>query len=148
MTGSIRFTIFLLSIAFLCSAGCVSKAGERAGAASASGQTGMASWYGGRWIGRLTASGERYRAADMTAAHRSLRFGTMVRVTNLRNNRTTVVRINNRGPYTKGRILDLSQRAATDLGMMGSGVAKVRVEVLAGEQLATAKLAMVGSSGS
>ena len=71
-------------------------------------ETGKASYYGGRWIGRLTANGERYHSGDCTAAHKHLPFNTMVRVTNLRNNKSVIVRINNRGPYAKGRILDLS----------------------------------------
>lgn len=98
-----------------------------------SAQTGMASWYGGRWIGRKTANGERYHHEDLTAAHRTLPFGTFVRVTNLRNKKSTVVRINNRGPYIKGRIIDLSKRAATHLGLISSGVARVQVEVLSSE---------------
>jgi rare lipoprotein A len=93
-------------------------------------QTGVASWYGGQWIGRRTANGERYGARDMTAAHRSLPFGTMVRVTNLRNHRSTLVRINNRGPYIKSRLIDLSHLAATELGMLGSGTARVKLEVV------------------
>lgn len=93
-------------------------------------QTGVASWYGGRWIGRKTANGERYHHNDLTAAHRTLPFGTYVRVTNLRNKKSAVVRINNRGPYIKGRIIDVSKRAATSLGLISSGVARVQVEVL------------------
>lgn len=93
-------------------------------------RTGIASWYGGDWIGKLTASGERYASADLTAAHRSLPFGTLVRVTNLNNLRSTVVRINNRGPYVKGRLIDLSKRAATAIGMLGSGTARVKLEVV------------------
>jgi rare lipoprotein A len=93
-------------------------------------QRGVASWYGGRWIGRKTANGERYHQDDLTAAHRTLPFGTYVRVTNLRNNKSTVVRINNRGPYIKGRIIDVSKRAAASLGLINSGIARVQVEVL------------------
>ena len=66
---------------------------------------GKASYYYGRWIGRLTANGETYRAGDVTAAHKTLPFNTMVRVTNLKNGKSVIVRINNRGPYIKGRIL-------------------------------------------
>jgi rare lipoprotein A len=91
---------------------------------------GKASFYGGRWIGRLTANGEHYRAGDKTAAHKKLPFNTMVRVTNLANNRTVIVRINNRGPYAKGRILDLSVAAARDLNMTGDGIVRVKAEVL------------------
>ena len=99
-------------------------------------RTGIASWYGGSWIGKLTASGERYGAADMTAAHKTLPFGTLVRVTNLNNLHSAVVRINNRGPYVKGRMIDLSKRAAAAIGMVGSGTARVKLEVVSREQLA------------
>jgi len=93
-------------------------------------ETGTASWYGGRWIGRLTANGEHYRKDDMTAAHKKLPFNTMVRVVNLKNNKSTVVRINNRGPYVKGRIIDLSVCAAKEIGTYEAGVSKVRLEIL------------------
>jgi rare lipoprotein A len=89
-------------------------------------QTGIASWY----IDRRTASGERYSARALTAAHRKLPFGTRVRVTNMNNNRSVVVRITDRGPYIRNRIIDLSQAAAKELGMIHSGVARVRVDVL------------------
>jgi len=93
-------------------------------------QTGKASYYYGRWIGRKTANGEIYRAHDMTAAHRTLPFNTKVRVTNLKNNRTVIVRINNRGPFVKGRIIDMSLAAARELQMTKAGVVPVKVEVL------------------
>jgi rare lipoprotein A len=93
-------------------------------------QEGIASWYGGRWIGRLTANGERYRADDITAAHKKLPFHTMVRVTDLKTKNTIIVRINNRGPYVKGRIIDLSVVAAKKLGTYDRGLAKVRIEAL------------------
>jgi rare lipoprotein A len=92
---------------------------------------GKASYYYGKWIGRKTANGEIYRRGDMTAAHKSLPFGTNVRVLNLQNGREVVVRINNRGPYIKGRIIDLSLAAAEKLGMTKAGVVPVKVEVLA-----------------
>jgi rare lipoprotein A len=91
---------------------------------------GKASYYFGRWIGRKTANGEIYRAADVTAAHKSLPFHTMVRVTNLKNGKSVIVRINNRGPYVKGRIIDLSLVAAQRIEMTKAGVVPVRVEVL------------------
>jgi len=91
---------------------------------------GKASYYYGRWIGRLTANGETYRASDVTAAHKTLPFNTMVRVTNLRNDKSVIVRINNRGPYIKGRILDLSLEAAKAIEMTKAGVVPVRAEVL------------------
>lgn len=93
-------------------------------------EIGKASYYGGRWIGRLTASGERYHQNDCTAAHKKLPFNTMVKVINLKNGKNVIVRINNRGPYAKGRILDLSMVAARKLEMTGDGIVPVRAEVL------------------
>lgn len=91
---------------------------------------GMASWYGPGFHGNLSASGERFNQYELTAAHRSLPLGTRVRVTNLNNGRSVVVRINDRGPFIGGRIIDLSMGAASEIGMMSSGVAPVQVEVL------------------
>ena len=91
---------------------------------------GMASYYGKGFHGRRTASGQRFNQHALTAAHRSLRFGTRVRVTNLRNRKSVVVTINDRGPYAKGRIVDLSRAAAQHLGMIKSGVARVRLKVV------------------
>lgn len=91
---------------------------------------GMASWYGYDWAGRKTANGERFNPEAMTAAHRSLPMGTRVRVTNTHNGRSVVVRINDRGPYIGGRVIDLSVGAARVLGMVSRGVAAVRIEVL------------------
>ena len=91
---------------------------------------GRASWYGPGFHGRRTASGERFNIWAMTAAHRSLPFGTKVRVTNLRNGRSVVVRINDRGPYSGGRVIDLSKAAAQAIGMIRSGTAPVRIEVM------------------
>lgn len=91
---------------------------------------GKASYYYGRWIGRKTANGEIYRASDVTAAHKTLPFNTRVRVTNLKNNKSVIVRINNRGPYIKGRIIDLSLTAAKQIQMTKAGVVPVKVEVL------------------
>ncbi len=91
---------------------------------------GPASWYGADFQGRLTASGERFDMHDLTAAHRTLRFGTRCRVTNLGNGREVVVRVNDRGPYSGGRVIDVSRAAAQRLDMIGAGVVRVRVEVL------------------
>ncbi len=93
-------------------------------------QIGKASWYGGRDIGRLTASGERYGRMDVTAAHRQLPFNSRVLVTNLRNGKQVVVRINDRGPYVKGRIIDLSFEAAKCIGMVSTGVIPVHLQIL------------------
>ena len=96
------------------------------------GQTfkGMASWYGPGFNGRRTASGERFRQNELTAAHKTLPFGTIVRVTNLQNARTVDVRINDRGPFVRGRIIDLSKGAAERLRMITTGVVPVEVRVL------------------
>lgn len=93
-------------------------------------QTGIASWYGKRFHGRKTACGERYNMFRLTAAHRNLPFGSIVRVRNLSNGKEVTVRINDRGPYIKGRIIDLSLAAACKLRMVKKGITKVRVEVL------------------
>ena len=93
-------------------------------------QTGVASWYGGKHHGGPTASGERFNKHSMTAAHRTLKMGTRVRVTRKKNGRSVVVRINDRGPYGKGRIIDLSEAAARELDMIDDGIAQVRVEVM------------------
>ena len=93
-------------------------------------EMGKASFYGGRWIGRLTANGEHYRAEDCTAAHKRLPFNSKVRVINLKNGKSVIVRINNRGPYVKGRILDLSVVAARKIGMVSDGIVPVRAEIL------------------
>lgn len=93
---------------------------------------GLASWYGPGFAGRRTASGEVFDPAQLTAAHRSLPFGTLVRVTNLHNNLSVVVRINDRGPFKPGRIIDLSRAAAEEIRMIASGTARVRLEVLRG----------------
>ena len=97
-------------------------------------QTGKASWYGPGFHGRKTASGVRFDQHAMTAAHRTLPLGTRVKVTNLETGRTILVKINDRGPYIDGRIIDLSKRAASELGMEEAGIAPVKVETLGGER--------------
>jgi rare lipoprotein A len=89
--------------------------------------TGQASYYGREFMGSRTASGEKFNPNAMTAAHRTIAFGTRVRVTNLANGKDVVVRINDRGPWTKGRIIDISHAAAKQIGMVSSGTAKVRL---------------------
>lgn len=92
--------------------------------------TGQASWYGPGFFGNRTANGEVFRPGTLTAAHRTLPFGTKVRVTNLWNGRSAVVRINDRGPFHGARVIDLAHGAASQLGLMVSGVAEVKLEVL------------------
>lgn len=87
-----------------------------------------ASWYGPRFHGKSTANGELYNQMALTAAHKSLPFGTILQITNLRNGKSIFVRINDRGPFAEGRDLDLSKGTAIALGMMGKGVAKVKVQ--------------------
>ena len=93
-------------------------------------ETGVASWYGKPFHGRKTASGERYNMNKMTAAHRTLPFGVVVKVTNLDNGRSIKVRITDRGPFVRGRIIDLSRAAARKLDMIGPGTARVRIAVV------------------
>lgn len=95
-------------------------------------EVGVASWYGQEFHGRPTSSREVFDMNDMTAAHRTLPFGTHVMVTNLENDRSVVVRINDRGPFVRGRVIDLSYAAARVLGVVGPGTARVRVETLSG----------------
>jgi rare lipoprotein A len=129
----------VVALAVLTLVGCATPAAERERStvsvmtARPSGglvQEGKASWYGREQHGKLTANGERFNMHALTAAHRTLRMNTQVRVTNLRNGRSVVVRINDRGPYGRGRIIDVSQAAALQLDMIGSGVVPARVEVM------------------
>lgn len=93
-------------------------------------EVGIASWYGPGFHGKLTANGETYNQKAMTAAHKTLPLPTLVKVENLENGKSVVVRVNDRGPYSKGRIIDLTEVAARRLGMIDKGTAKVRVSVL------------------
>ncbi|AGA89911.1 rare lipoprotein A [Thioflavicoccus mobilis 8321] len=93
-------------------------------------QQGVASYYHDRLQGRRTASGERYDGRKYTAAHKHLPIGTRVRITNLETGKSIMVRINDRGPFVQERVIDLSRRAARDLGILNAGLAPVRVEVV------------------
>lgn len=95
------------------------------------GNEGMASWYGHQFQGHRTANGERYDMYSMTAAHNSLPLSSYVEVTNLRNNRSVVVRINDRGPFSGNRVMDLSYAAAKELGIHKSGTASIKITPLA-----------------
>ena len=99
---------------------------------------GLASYYADKYQGHKTASGERFDTARLTAAHRTLPFGTKVRVTNLDNGRSVVVRLNDRGPVVSGRVIDMSPAAAKQLDMLRAGVARVKLEVLGTSSLASA----------
>jgi len=93
-------------------------------------ETGIASWYGPDFHGKKTANGEIFNTNDFTAAHKTLPFGTIVKITSLENNKTTIVRINDRGPFVTNRIIDLSNAAATQLDMTKKGIMNVKIEVL------------------
>jgi rare lipoprotein A len=119
--------VIAIAAAVLVTAGCAT---GRALSRAPGDLTGTASWYGDPHHGRKTASGEVFDKTELTAAHRTLPLGTRVRVTNLDNGRSVVVRINDRGPFKRGRIIDLSQEAARQLGGIGDGVFRVRLDVL------------------
>lgn len=107
-------------------------------------ETGIASWYGPGFHGKQTANGERYDQNELTAAHKTLQMPSLVRVTNLENGRSLVVRVNDRGPYSRGRIIDMSSKGADLLGFKGKGTAKVRVDVLREESQMIAEHARQG----
>lgn len=109
-------------------------------------ETGIASWYGPGFHAKSTANGERYDQNDMTAAHRTLPMPSIVRVTNLENGRSIVVRVNDRGPFANNRIIDMSKRGAETLGFIGKGTARVQVEVMKAESQAVAAAAKRGES--
>ncbi|KPL67936.1 hypothetical protein SZ64_07270 [Erythrobacter sp. SG61-1L] len=92
--------------------------------------SGLASWYGKEFKGRRTASGEKFDPAELTAAHPTLPFGSLVRVTNTKTGQNVVVRINDRGPYTHKRMIDVSQAAARELGLIGPGSGQVSIALL------------------
>ncbi len=109
-------------------------------------ETGIASWYGPDFHGKLTANGEIYNQHDLTAAHKTLQMPSIVRVTNLENGKSIIVRINDRGPFAHGRIIDLSSRSADLLDIKRKGTAKVRIEVLPNESREVASMAKDGQS--
>src|SRR6478609_9044522 len=100
------------------------------GSAMAQTQTGKASFYADKFEGSPTASGEKYKHNKLTAAHKSLPFGTKLRVTNVANNQSVEVVVNDRGPYVDGRVIDLSRSAAEKLGFVNQGLAEVKIEVI------------------
>jgi len=118
-------SVLVLTI-LLVGCGCLRATAPRKGRS----QVGMASWYGKKFHGRPTSSGEIFDMHKLTAAHKELPLGTRVRVTNLKNRKSVVVKVNDRGPFVKGRIIDLSYGAAKKIGMVEDGVVKVRVEIV------------------
>jgi rare lipoprotein A len=109
-------------------------------------QTGIASWYGPKFHGKMTANGEIFDKYELTAAHKTLQMPSLVRVTNLSNGRSIVVRVNDRGPYAHGRLIDLSERSAELLGFKSKGTAKVRLDLLPQESRMVADIAKSGRS--
>ncbi len=107
-------------------------------------ETGIASWYGPQFNGNYTANGEIFDMNELTAAHRTLQMPSIVRVTNLENGRSLIVRVNDRGPYKRGRVMDVSKRAAELLGFKNKGTAKIRIELLPEESRAVAAAAKRG----
>jgi len=124
-----RLSSAVLLLAALTLAGCGGGSQELS-TEPGSVQEGLASYYAHRFHGRTTANGEIYDENKMTAAHRTLAFGTKVRITDIVSGKAVVVRINDRGPFVAGRIIDLSYRAAEELDMINAGVVEVRLEVL------------------
>jgi rare lipoprotein A len=134
-----RFVIyFMLGGMILAMSGCTaqakaplrSKSAISSHAKNTHTMVGLASFYGHEWQGRRTANGERLNIHAMTAAHKSLPFGTRVRVTLLSSGKSVIVRINDRGPYVRGRIIDLTDDAASKIGLTVQGVGRVRLELL------------------
>ncbi|MBL4588514.1 MAG: septal ring lytic transglycosylase RlpA family protein [Alphaproteobacteria bacterium] len=107
-------------------------------------ETGMASWYGPGFHGKQTANGEIFNQGDLTAAHRTLQLPSIIRVTNLRNGRSVIVRVNDRGPFAHERVLDLSEQAAIILGYKNQGITKIKIELLPEESRKVAQAAKQG----
>lgn len=123
-------TGWLLAVSLWVLAGCSSTPTSPVHVSRGHTESGIASYYGNEFQSRKTANGERFDQRKLTAAHRTMPFGTRVKVTNTRNGRTVVVRINDRGPFAKGRIIDLSSTAFKTIGNLNAGVLPVRIEVL------------------
>lgn len=127
-----RFIFLCISVVWslsACTPSSVAASSAQRGQAAVK-SDGLASWYGPNFAGRQTANGEIFDPSQLTAAHKTLPFGTQVRVTNLNNGRSVVVRINDRGPFKPGRVIDLSRAAAERVGMISSGTAPVSLELL------------------
>lgn len=126
-----KFNLIFTAFILILLAGCSSiDNGKTKGYAKSHQLVGQASWYGKKFHGKRTASGERYDNGAYTAAHRSLPFGTIVRVTNTANGKQVDVKINDRGPFVKGRVIDLSQKAFEQIGSIKKGVAPVKIEII------------------
>lgn len=140
MHSRARIAALAAALAGIALAGCAKKHHVTARTPSPpqirSGETGLASWYGRPYHGRQAANGEIYDMERLTAAHRTLPFGTWVRVTNLNNGKTVDVRIIDRGPFVDGRIIDLSHAAAVEVDLIGTGVAQVRLDIISAPEVA------------
>ncbi|MBM3421873.1 MAG: septal ring lytic transglycosylase RlpA family protein [Chlorobi bacterium] len=129
--SGLEISTLITAIFFACGCRVNATAAERADSGTVFHvDEGRASYYADSFHGKRTANGETFRLQEYTAAHRSLPFGTTVRVTNLNNGRNVTVRINDRGPHLKNRIIDLSPAAARNIGILGKGTARVRIESL------------------
>jgi len=131
------FTLPILAIAALILSSCGTSGRVTVYSTSDSGsaiESGVASWYGPKFHGKRTANGEIYNMYSLTAAHRTLPFNSFVRVHNLDNGESIVVRINDRGPFAKNRIIDLSKKAAAEIGMLGPGTARVQLYLVEGDR--------------
>jgi len=128
---SLKRCMFIVSVLLLFSCASTSHVHDASGLR---GEYVVASWYGKKFNGRTTASGESFNMYAMTCAHRTFRFGTKLRVTNPDNNKSVVVTVNDRGPFIKGRTLDLSYGAAKKIGLIRKGVGRVRMEYLSSKR--------------
>ncbi|MCF7354752.1 septal ring lytic transglycosylase RlpA family protein [Vibrio sp. CK2-1] len=127
---NILFTSLLLMLLTGCSSTSAIGGSKTKNSANSHALIGQASWYGDRFHGKLTASGETYNMNAYTSAHKTLPFGTIVRVTNTANNKSVDVKINDRGPYVKGRVIDLSYQAFTQIGNIKKGTIPVKIEII------------------
>ncbi len=124
------FIAFILNLLVGCSSTLAVDLEKTNGYSKSHELVGKASWYSNKFDGKRTASGERYNKNAYTAAHKSLPFGTIVRVTNTANSKKVDVKINDRGPFVKGRVIDLSQKAFEQIGNIKEGVAPVKIEII------------------
>lgn len=124
------FIAFILNLLAGCSSTLAVDLDQTNGYSKSHELIGKASWYSNKFHGKRTASGERYNKNAYTAAHKSLPFGTIVRVTNTANSKKVDVKINDRGPFVKGRVIDLSQKAFEQIGNIKEGVAPVKIEII------------------
>lgn len=123
------FTVFLI-LTFMFTTGCSSVSKKTEIYSAKHSLKGKASWYGKEFHGKLTASGEKYNIHRYTAAHKTLPFGTIVRVTNIKTGKSVEVKINDRGPFIKGRVIDLSPKAFKKIAAISQGVISVKIEII------------------